>query len=83
MLQKEQITADEADTILITEIKVMEHQTDQANRPFRLNSRFVRVAHLYTKIFSTLRTVFTVCGLRGFINVGFISAPSFVALFGH
>lgn len=69
MVQQQQITALEADTILIAEMKVINGQVNGFNVPDRLNTRFVHVAHIYGKIHQHVSSSFSVAGLRPLINV--------------
>lgn len=77
MVQQLQITAFEADTILVAEQKVMADEINDVNVPDRLNSRYVHVAHLYGKISHYIRKSFSVAGLRPFINVSFLFYSAF------
>lgn len=72
-MQEKQISLQEADTIIITEMLV--HRTEENEQitrcPNYLNSRSVRVAHLYGKLFQNIRSAFMVAGLKKSINVKF------------
>lgn len=67
-LQQEEITIDEADAIMITEnyarnLRMHQEKVDQLEK---LNTHFIRIAHLYTKMYSLISHCLEVCGLFHF-----------------
>lgn len=74
--QQEEITIDEADAILITEEYVRDSRTrqDRGDRIEKMNTHFIRLAHLYTKMYNLICHCLEVCGLFPF-TVCFCNSP--------
>lgn len=68
ILQQEEITIDEADAILITEdyVRNLRARQEKGDQLEKLNTHLIRVAHLYTKIYSLICNCLEVCGLVHF-----------------
>lgn len=66
--QQEEITVDEADAILDTEdfTRSLRSRRDRADRVEQLNTHFIRIAHLYTKMYELISHCLEVCGLFHF-----------------
>lgn len=64
--QQGEISTDEADAFLITENNTRNTYRDhhpRINFPEKLNTHYIRVAHLYTKVYAFIRNCMEVCGL--------------------
>lgn len=48
---------------------VRDGEADNFECPAYVNSRFIQVAYVYTKIFTNIRSAFSVAGLEVFIDV--------------
>lgn len=66
--QQEEITIDEADAILITEeyVRNPRPRQERGNHIETLNTHFIRLAHLYTKMYNLISHCLEVCGLFHF-----------------
>lgn len=62
--QQEELTAKEANIILYTEHQIRNLGTYKTEYPEQPNVRYVRMAHLYVKIYVLISHCFDICGVH-------------------
>lgn len=64
-IQQEEISIEEANSIILTEYRVMIEREMNSIYPKVPNAQFIRIAHLYTKLYVLINHCFDICGLHG------------------
>lgn len=64
-IQQEEISIEEANSIILTEYRVMVERERETIYPKVSNAQFIRIAHLYTKLYVLINHCFDICGQRG------------------
>lgn len=62
--QREVLTKNEASAILFTEQKIRTQAPNKIEYPLELNVKFIRIAHLYVKMYVLISRCLDICGLH-------------------